>query len=287
MRKRFLAVAVASLLLVACGTTVAKVATTPLPTINAPARPATLVQYCVDDTGSFDRQYFHQANDLVAQNLTNAVLPNSQGLTLYATAITSDTAKSENTLPAFVIPPTGQPPAFPSLTPTPTPGDTDSFNAGAVKTKIDGANSKQIADYNQQMQDYVNSLQSAQTKVTQDAGRLHSWNPPVDARATSVFGCLALAQQRFEGASGKKYLVIASDMANNTCVDCVGLNLRGVKVHVIFFKSNNAVEAQQKQDYWQGIFSQAEVRASDVKFDDPASSQGLSAQSKLPLFGGA
>ena len=129
MRKRFLTVVVASLLLVACGTTVAKVAITPLPTINVPARPHTLVQYCVDDTGSYDRTYFHQANDLVVQNLINAVQPNSDELTLYATAITSDTAKSENTLPAFVIPATGQAPTL-ALTPTPTPGDPRPWSRG-------------------------------------------------------------------------------------------------------------------------------------------------------------
>jgi hypothetical protein len=285
MRKRFLMVAVASLLLVACGTTVAKVAITPLPTLNAPARPHTLVQYCVDDTGSYDRTYFHQANDLVEQNLINAVQPNSDELTLYATAITSDTAKSENTLPAFVIPATGQAPAL-ALTPTPTPGDPDSFNAGAVRSKIEDANATQTTTYNQQMQTYVQSVQSVQDKVKQDAQRLHSWNPAVDSAATSIFGCLALAQQRFEGTSGKKYLIIASDMGNNTCIDCINVKLTGISVHIIFFKSDNAVEAQQKQAYWQGVFTQAGVRANDLKFDDPASSQGLAAQSKLPLFGG-
>ena len=285
MRRRFFVVAVASLLLVACGTTVAKVAITPLPTLDAPARPHTLVQYCVDDTGSFDRQYFHQANALVAQNLVNAVQPNSDELTLYATAITSDTAKSENTLPAFVIPATGQPPAL-ALTPTPTPGDTDSFNAGAVKSKVADANATQTTTYNQAMEIYVQNLQSVRDKVTQDSKRLTDWNPKVDARATSIYGCLALAQQRFQGVSGKKYLIIASDMANNTCVDCVHLKLNGVSVHVIFFKSDNAVEAQQKQAYWQDVFTQAGVSASQLRFDDPASSQGLAAQSKLPLFGG-
>jgi len=286
MRKRLLAVAAASLLLVACGSTVAKMTITPLPTINAPARPHTLVQYCVDDTGSYDRSYFRQANDLVAQNLINAVQANSDELTLYATAITSDTAKSENTLPAFVIPATGQAPML-GLTPTPTPGDPDSFNAGAVRTKIEDANATQTTSYNQQMATYVKSLQSVQDKVKADTARLHNWNPKIDSSATSVFGCLALAQQRFQGASGKKYLIIASDMGNNTCVDCVSLQLSGVNVHVIYFASNNAVEAQQKQDYWQGVFTQAGVSASNLKFDDPASSQGLAAQSNLPLFGGA
>jgi len=206
-------------------------------------------------------------------------------LTLYATAITSDTAKSENTLPAFVIPATGQPPAL-ALTPTPTPGDTDSFNAGAVKSKVADANATQTTTYNQAMEIYVQNLQSVRDKVTQDSKRLTDWNPKVDARATSIYGCLALAQQRFQGVSGKKYLIIASDMANNTCVDCVHLKLNGVSVHVIFFKSDNAVEAQQKQAYWQDVFTQAGVSASQLRFDDPASSQGLAAQSKLPLFGG-
>lgn len=286
MRKRLLAVVAASLLLVACGSTVTKMEITPLPTLDAPARPHTLVQYCVDDTGSYDRSYFHQANDLVAQNLINAVQANSDELTLYATAITSDTAKSENTLPAFVIPATGKAPPL-ALTPTPTPGDPDSFNAGAVRTKIEDANATQTVSYNQQMAAYVKSLQSVQDKVKSDTARLHNWNPKVDSSATSIFGCLALAQQRFQGASGKKYLIIASDMGNNTCVDCVSLKLSGVSVHVIYFASSNAVEAQQKQDYWQGVFTQAGVSASDLKFDDPASSQGLAAQSNLPLFGGA
>src|SRR5579859_7288498 len=89
----------ACLLLVACVTTVTPgLQVTPVPTVEVPHRGPVLVQYCVDDTGSYPRGLFSGANKLVASSLVLSVVPNSEGLVLYATQITSTTFDASNTL---------------------------------------------------------------------------------------------------------------------------------------------------------------------------------------------
>src|SRR5215510_12658829 len=70
---------------------------TPAPTMTSAHRDKTTIQYCVDDTGSYPRDDFHGANKLIAQNLVDAVTPNSDGLTLYVTLINSKTYDSSST----------------------------------------------------------------------------------------------------------------------------------------------------------------------------------------------
>ncbi|WIG60275.1 MAG: hypothetical protein OJF49_003023 [Ktedonobacterales bacterium] len=258
---------------------------TPIPTLNAPQRAQMVVQYCVDDTGSYDRAYLHGANKAVAQSIINSVVPNSQGLTVYATAITHNTFDPTNTLPPFVVQPVAAPPALPALTPTPTPGDSDSFHAGSVRDSVNKANSSVVTAYNQQMQSYLDTLHAAQSQTTSDVQRLISWGPSMDTSATSIWGCLGLATQRLQNQPGTKYLIIASDMQNNTCADCDPINLQGVSVHVIYYQSANAVIAKNNQDYWTPIFTQA--GATSVRFDDPQTTQDQMSHPDATLFGGS
>jgi len=99
-----------------------------------------------------------------------------------------------------------------------------------------------------------------------------------------VWGCLQLARTRFKQNPGTHYLVIASDMENNTSVDYTGdfqssQALKDVNVAVVYFYCSNARSCQSTTAQWQNIFTSS--GATSVKFSDPAQSKTLK-----NLFGG-
>jgi hypothetical protein len=258
-------------------------AVTPVPTVIAPQRPPVLVQFCTDDTGSYPRGFFLAANKKVADSLAQAVVPNSSGLILYATLITSRTYDPTNTLYPFIIPAIGNYPTLPTPLPTPSEGNPISYSATATAS----ANQQDAAirAYNAQMAAVNTQLQLTRTQITHDAKRLTSWNPRVDSTATSVWGCLQLARQRFASQPGVKYLIIDSDMQNNTDIDYTSdfestKALNGVHVHVIYYYCQVAGSCQDLQAQWTRVFTGS--GAASVKFDDPSQSDALP-----NLFGGA
>jgi hypothetical protein len=282
---RRLAPFVACLLLAACalssGTPVAPV--TPAPVTSVPHRGPVLVQYCADDTGSYPRGLFGSANMAVANSLIQSVQPNSEGLVLYATLITSMTFDASNTLAPFVIPAIGNYPALP--TPLPTPAEANPVSFSATATAVARQDSANVVAYNAAVAQVNTRLQVTKGQVTDDSKRLTGWEPAIDSTATSVWGCLQLARQRFAGQPGTKYLIIASDMDNNTDVDftadfTASQALKGVIVNVIFYYCQQAGVCQDRANSWRQIFSGS--GATSVVFDDPAQSQALG-----NLFGGA
>jgi hypothetical protein len=256
---------------------------TPVPTIIARQRPPVLVQFCTDDTGSYPRGYFSRANKKVADSLAQSVVPNSSGLILYATLIASMTFDPTNTLNPFIIPSISNYPTLP--TPLPTPSESNPISYSATATAAAGQQDGAIRAYNTQMAALNAQLQMTRTQVSNDAKRLTNWNPRVDSTATSVWGCLQLARQRFASQPGVKYLIIDSDMQNNTNVDYTAdftssKALNGVNVHVIYYYCQVAGSCQDLQAKWTRVFTGS--GAASVKFDDPAQSDGLP-----NLFGGA
>ena len=130
-------------------------------------------------------------------------------------------------------------------------------------------------------------VKAIKAQVTTDSARLINWNPKIDATATSVWGCLQLARQRFATQTGTKYLIIASDMQNNTNVDYTSdftssKALKDVNVHVVYYDCENsgAGACQSLQNKWTGVFNGSGAKS--VQFNDPAQSEALG-----NLFGGA
>jgi hypothetical protein len=249
---------------------------TPAPTITNLHRDKTTIQYCVDDTGSYPRDDFRGANQLIAQSLVDAVTPNSDGLTLYATLINSKTADSSSTLDPFQIPSIAPYPSLPAPIPTPTEGNPISY--AKEKQAAQAKNDDAIKAYNEQLASVKKQVDDLKQQVASDANRLVNLNPAVDRDATSVWGCLELARQKFKDNPGKHYLVIASDMENNTNVDKTAdfvqtRALDGVNVYVVYFYCSNARSCQNTTAQWQNIFTSS--GAASVKFSDPAQSKTL------------
>jgi hypothetical protein len=231
------------------------------------------VQYCADNTGIYPLDDFHRANQFVARSLVAAVRANTEGLTLYATRFASNTFDPANTLPPFLIPTT---PAYPALpTPPPTPTVNNPVSYPATATAAARGQIAAIAAYNAEMARVNAQLTTLRTQVAQDAQRLSSWNPPIDERATSLWGCLQLGRQRLAGQAATKYLIIASDMRYTTGVDYTAdfqasQALQGVHVQVIYQYCQSATICQSLDASWGQIFTTS--GAASVRFDDPAQS---------------
>lgn len=255
----------------------------PMPTIAArsqpnPTRPALLIQFCNDDTGSFPRKDFQGANKLIASSLLQSVTANQGGVTLYATAITHNTFDSSNTLaPAFTIPAIpayGVPP-----TPLPTIAAENPVTDPPTQTAIADQTAKGASDYNDAVAVVDQKISAAKAALTSDTQRLIGWNPPMDNIATSILGCFQLAASRFQNQPGAKLIYIASDLENNTDVDYTqsfvkDRSLADAIVHVIFFVSPSAARDQQKRAEWCPLLKAAGAKA--VLFSDPNSSPTLS-----------
>jgi hypothetical protein len=249
---------------------------TPAPTITSAHRDKTTVQYCVDDTGSYPRDDFRGANKLIAQNLVDAVTANSDGLTLYTTLINSKTYDSSSTLDPFQIPSIAAYPSLPAPIPTPTEGNPISY--AKEKQAAQAKNDDAIKAYNNQLASVKKQVEDLKQQVSSDTNRLVNLNPAVDRDATSVWGCLQLARTRFQQNPGAHYLIIASDMENNTSVDYTAdfqssQALKDVHVAVVYYYCSNARSCQSTTAQWQGIFTSS--GAGSVKFTDPAGSQSL------------
>src|SRR5260370_38567654 len=124
---------------------------------------------------------------------------------------------ASNPLAPFFIPSPGNYPALP--TPLPTPAQANPVSYSATAPAVANQNSAAIATYNTAMATVNTRLGVTRGQVADDIKRLTSWNPTIDSTATSVWGCLQLAGQRFSGQPGTKDLIIASHMDNNTNVD--------------------------------------------------------------------
>src|SRR5207248_1450754 len=98
-------------------------------------------------------------------------------------------------------------------------------------------------------------LAAVQAQVRISTEKLRHLIPPVDDIADDVFGCLFDASRHFATTQGKKVLVIASAMENNTRVNDIGsLSLSGVAVQVIWFRCTTASACQETMTHWTAVF---------------------------------
>ncbi len=277
-RMLMLIVAAVLLLLVACGPTFPDSETQATLTVPPaiPHRPTVFLQYCGDNTGSYPRQYFLEANRYIADSLDAAVQLNQDGVTAYITLITSSTYNPKDTVLTVTIPATPNNPPAPSLA-TPTPSG-NPFKDGQVRATAAANTGNEEQQYQATLAANQQLLQQVRTQVHTQTNRLRELAPPTENISTSIWGCLDLASQRLAEKAGIKLLVIASDMENNTDQDKTANfiqshALKGVAVSVIFYYCQVAVECQQKTTSWQQVFLGA--GATSVRFVDAGASPTL------------
>ena len=248
--------------------------------IRAPYRPLTTVVYCGDTTASYDRQLLWQADAKMADLLDAAIQPNADQLTAYITWLDGSPFAPNATPLVIQIPALPAQPALPQLVPTPAPSG-DPYADANKRIVVERENAATQRAYQQALVHQDAQLDQVQHDVHQQTEPLRKLRPPI-AYSTSVYGCLALASERFAQVSGDKYLVIASDLQNTTLRDYVAprtLAFQGVKIRVVFLQCTSAPECRATTAYWRGVFEAAGVQNRDLAFYDPSTSRTLDVRS--------
>jgi len=248
-----LAAASSTMLLVGCGAT----STTPTSTATAVADLSPLVvTACLDRTRSFDRHYFNDAKNLLADAvLRRATTKGQAGATIYVTLIGRNSYAPNATARTIVVPPTPRS--------TMSSSSSNVFNSGAAKETATAA---------------AAVAASATTRIAQqlqpDISFLRSFNPTIDS-STDILGCVSRASERFQAApsGAQKLLLLATDLqaAGAQQVD-KSRPLGGVKVKVIDWKCDDAQTCDTLKNSWRDEFVTKDQAAS-VSYYDPAETQ--------------
>lgn len=241
--------------------------------IVAPYRRQMTLEECDDSTGSYPKAYALQANRLMADWLDQAARPNQGGVVAYINLINSQSFRPESTVMTIEVPPLPPDPSAPTLQPMPTPTG-DPFTDPQRRATVQATNAARLRAYQQQLAQARARLDRVRQQVRTETDALRALDPVTDTISTSIWGCLATASARFQGVAGDKWLILASDMQNNTFADFTsGLSLRGVHVAVVDYYATTAPESAATIHFWTAVFHAAS--AADVHFFDPAATQTL------------
>jgi hypothetical protein len=158
---------------------------------------------------------------------------------------------------------------MPQLTPVPS-CPINPYACISAKATVTAANRAANATYQIAIAQVQAQLHAVQESTTEQTQQLLAWRPTVDLRATSIYGVLNLASQRFSTPGGDKWLILASDMQNNTNLDELPPDLTGVHILVLFLQTPDAVARAHTAATWTAVFKRAHVAS--IGFFDPAAS---------------
>jgi hypothetical protein len=236
---------------------------TPSPVTTTPYRPLVTIHYCKDGEPFYANAIAKQADNAVANAVDGLVTGNSGGVHVFASFI--DSSSFGKTALTFNIPAVSAapvPPAYPNLS--------DPYKqASALK-----AYKKELPKWQAAYDAWKKNFAMVQADAHQKTDMLRNLKPaPFDNSGSSIWGCLDTAWLNFQGVSGKKVLVIASDMVQNVTDPLpTGFTLSGVRVEVIFHVCIGSASACAANDAkWKQIFKQ--YGASKVTFTSVQESQ--------------
>jgi hypothetical protein len=211
-----------------------------------PAReaPPLVVQYCIDDAGSYGDQYFVKANQLLAQAVTKRSTPGQQGAKIYLTLITDNTVASDSAFGQSIV---MDPVDNPVLTPIPTPDTSNPYNnVSAHATATARAVARQIQAANTAANQGEQAPLAQATQEVQDGAQLLTNLQRQPSGMTDIYGCLVVASAHFSYAQPDttKVLIIASDLQDNMISTAAPRPLAGVTVKVLFFHAKKRSNAR-------------------------------------------
>lgn len=238
--------------------------------IVVPHRVRMTIVYCPDNTTSYPRSDFLNANRLVANWLDAAVTPNQDGAVAYVNLINSHSYQPQSTPLTIQIPPMPPDPSEPAMRSLAAPTG-DPFIDAQRKAHVQAENTATMHVYQATLAHLHAQLAHVRAQVRQETDQLRRLNPPPDAVGTSVWGCIERAADRFSGVVGAKYLLLASDLEENEWVDyTLTYSLRGVHALALFYYCQTAPSCRAKSAVWSHTLLAA--GATDVRFLDPAAS---------------
>src|SRR3989440_1360726 len=238
-----------------------------------PFRPFTVVQACLDITGSYPLADFKKAEGKIGEAADQFIRPNSNGLVVYANLITSNSWTDDSTFFTLRVPAIPADPAPPVLEKQPT-STGNVFLDKPKQKQVEKDNQAAIASYQALLQQRHAHLAQLRQNVHSQTNRLRSYSPAQTSQGTDIFGCLERAASRMHGVQGNKLLLVASDLQNNPLTQDVGnLDLSGVRVVVIYHYCNDVATCQQVNGWFSNLVLKAQ--ASSVSIYDVAQSNNL------------
>lgn len=251
---------------------------TPISSIEQPIemahQPYRVVQYCADITSSYPRKDFQEANNAVANWIDQAVEPNESGLVVYVNLINSNSFDPSSTVLTIIVPP------FPADTPRPEqlppPKPTGNYMLDAQnKDTVRHENADLFNAWQQTLKEHHRKLVQLRQAIKVQTDMLRALNPSLDTVSTDEFGCVKRASLRFQNIAGRKILLLATDLENNTWQEWTPeYPLVGGRVEVIWHYCLNAPECDENESNWQHTFTQA--GAVSIAMYDPARSLTIS-----------
>ena len=144
------------------------------------------IQYCNESTASFNRDYFQNANKLMAKSIADAIRENQDGFVFYTDAINSTTFSET---PATSLEPITAPAigAYPGpLAPPDTPDTSNPVTKNQKATAFASAIAATATPYENLNQQVQQQIDDAKNAVQSQLQALAQWNPPIDTGAQSV-----------------------------------------------------------------------------------------------------
>ena len=233
----------------------------PTPTATpVPAAPTATIVFCNDESGSYPVSYFQSAARKMADWVDKLVTPGQPGTTVYVRYINSDSYSDSAYYLTIDVPKVDNAPAQPTPLPTPPP-----LNPPARATATANTQATQTA-YNNAKAAVDKEMSDGQKSVKDQTDHLRKMPHP-GTSSSDIWGCFQKATDLFVGATGPKYLVIASDMEIAGPQQKVKVNLNGASVTIINYKCYDASSCYSRENYWTNALKSDQP--GPIKFLDP------------------
>jgi hypothetical protein len=253
-------------------------ATTPTPTpiarIAAHHQSYRRIEVWLQATADYPYQVLHRAASRLGDAIDQAVQPDSEGMDVLVSLITSNSYAPENLIETIHIPAIPADAMTPTLLPDPTPTDQGPYHDADAKQQVDSENANRLALYQQQLAENHALLAHIRAEVRAKTDVLRNLHPAVDTGTPDFWGALNRASQHLAGGRGEKFLFIAGNLQQTSWNEFVpGLTVYGVHVRVIYHYCTDAAACGDSETFWRGAFIHA--HAADVKIFDVGKSDEI------------
>lgn len=240
--------------------------------ITVPHRAHFTAQFCPDVTSSTSERLTQHAEHLVADAVDASATVNQEGAVVYVNLINHesyDPSATQMVISVPALPPDPLPPAEPAA-----PHSANPFTAAQERAGQQKAYAQQLQTYQTDLAHRHARLAEVRGQVRRQTDQLRNLREPRDPIATSIYGCLLRAAERLTEVSGERYLVLQTDLLNNTARDLAPVrDLDGVHVKLIDFECSVGSECEARMAAWRRLFFAAGART--VSFYDPAQTTTL------------
>lgn len=210
--------------------------------------------YAVGLDASYNKTFFEEAKQAIANWVDAAVVPNIEGFDVYVILITSNSFPSASTVLTIHCPAIPAESLPPGLTPTPTLG-ANVYDKSAQAT-VDANNSDNLNNYYTKLNGLQTDLTHIRSYVHSQTAKLRSFEPNTNGSSgRDIYGMIKRASYLFENVGGEKYLYLASNMVNTEVANFdENSPLYGATVKLLWWDCNQVATCADNVGYWYTYF---------------------------------